>query len=1777
MPSQKQPNISQAYLGLNMDSSMGQKKPGQLSYALNAQVQGFDGEAIIYQSEQSNDHCLNFPEGYKVMGGPFNIPQINKVIYFISNDKGGSEIGYTDNNDCTYTTLIKGGCLNLSTEHPIHQIVLKSVNCATQFYWTDNWNQRRYLDLNNLPWKEKRNPDNDFRPIQLVGELDCNKMLVQPHYSIPQARGVKELLGGSLKMGTYQAIIQYANVNGEGLTSFFNASNPFSVFKKGEIPQTDAVTNKAIEYHVSYLDTTGLFDFFNVAIVKNINDSISIDLVGRGIPIASSTAKFIYTGNETNTIALNPDDIFLKQKYFDRAGGVYEVDGVIGWYDLTSAKDVNYQEIANNIQVYWETHKIPYNNFEGYNNGANTESYKGYMRDEVYTLGLVLVYRNGMETHETHIPGRLPQPTDLIGIDLNNKDSVSILNNPCDEPKQKLRWEVYNTASILGFSQEFLDYKGAVDCYKGPYQYGLMGYWESGKKYPNNPIVWGDLAGKPIRHHKMPDSIITHIHDNNITGDKSFQHSIFPLGIRVEGVWEAIQNSSLTQEQKDSIIGFKIVRGNRASNKSIIAKGMFNNVGKYTYVPTDITEEDSQTYYYPNYPFNDLRKDPYFTDRLLKHHSGFRPDRSIDGFGTEESKDRFVFYSPDTQFERPTGIDSGHIKLETVAYGEAYGHFVPVDDNAKYLFLNKNGYKIAYGAGIASTVNGTLSYETPWSYGVGGNLSPENFPTTYQAMMDLLEKILPKTNFAYSFNSVGYYNKYFPIPNEGDKIRNIEFGKYLKPEYETIEAGNMINNYQRENSVYLNTTGGVLFPHQYDPSIPEDTSRYNLSSYTNNENYNKFLPIFLTNPDVVTDADIYQGIVDSFFGGQNVVNIQYTGNSSVPVTGDEIEIWTVPTATNPTGKKLGAMTIIDYGYNNSGTAFDGDFTAIMTEGDIETISLYLQLDSSDHSGSAAATTVYKSYFPQRIKYVNKNFPSPVQFGFDTLVHQSYQNYVLGRQSATDFTTSKARYYLGTIHSEEDIDKLNIIHPVDNEDFYKIVAYNAYIISYTRFQQTLEQQYSADKVRQANICSYYGSIKKYVIDQWGDIYSYETIDTGFYSPIRDEQGNAITKYPTIFGGDIFINRYAFKTKLPFFEDNSVGLGDNADMEFDKMATLTYPMFWTSTRPSEIRSSITAYIERKVKNIISNGQTFSAFNLLVAGIAAINISFEILKEVLAGLGVRNLNLDNFRSESLYEQGLFYMFAYGVPYYFCESEVNVDYRQATNSREGNFYPNAAGEIPDEWFQEANVSIMQPEEFHYNISYSKQNKENYFSRLRLDFDPNNACYYYYNNQTVWSDRSSVEETKNNWLTYRPANLFNFEKSYGKLISLDKLQNKIVLARFENKSQLYNAMVRINTSSPEAAYVGNDSLFSGTPPIDLSIPQKGSMGSQNKFILITEAGSIFVDARRGQVVVLRGQEPTDITTDGMDKWFKHFLPFAILKVNPNIPTDNHFTGIGLTGTYDSLYKRAIITKRDYEPLVEGIIYNENGEFIYNGKVVSLNDSNYFCDKSWTLSYSFITQSWTSFHSYQPNFYVEHDTYFQSGINGNTSSLWNHSKSFTSYHNFYGTTYPYILEYPVSFTFEDEILQGIRDYTKSLKYLNYETFVSPDKTHYFNKAIIYNDQQCSGILNLVPKSGLSAYGKFPKYNADSKDIQVTKSDNYFNFNQFWNITKDPDVAIWNPTCSFKYTNKLLNLSNLDYSNKAYTKATMRARECYVRLIEDKDSSVRLISRFIITPSSPSKL
>ena len=198
----------------------------------------------------------------------------------------------------------------------------------------------------------------------------------------------------------------------------------------------------------------------------------------------------------------------------------------------------------------------------------------------------------------------------------------------------------------------------------------------------------------------------------------------------------------------------------------------------------------------------------------------------------------------------------------------------------------------------------------------------------------------------------------------------------------------------------------------------------------------------------------------------------------------------------------------------------------------------------------------------------------------------------------------------------------------------------------------------------------------------------------------------------------------------------------------------------------------------------------------------------------------------------------------------------------------------------------------------------------------------------------------------------------------------------------------------------------------------------------------------------------------------------------------------------------------------------------------------------------------------------------------NTASLWTHLKNPVIYNTFYGCTHQYIIEYPFAYQYYDEILHNVKDYTKVCRYLPSTDGVFNDNlkvetdNQYFNKAILYNGQQSSGVLELVPKPmhNLKEYLTYPIYNADSKTITFTKSDNFYQYNTFWGLVKDKSLPLFLSSCESMSIDKIVNQANMDYSKRSFKKEPLRAKELKVRHILDNKTDIHLTSQFIFTPA-----
>jgi hypothetical protein len=1447
-------NFNAAQSGLNMDQTLAQIPKGKLTYALNAAIENFDSDSVNYQNEAGNELCLQFPEDYVLIGQHF-IQEKNKHIFFlVQPTTGDSQIGYMDNNDCVYYTYISSPCLNFNIDNPIHKAVHKISNCTTEIYWTDGLNPRRYLDIDNIPYVTVIG--DDLCETTSTTEIDCNKLKIQPNFDIPQLDVNSVVNGGELISGTYQFAIQYSNANGIGYTSYYSVTNPLPIANTNiETLNFNYPVNKSIVLDIANLDLTGYYEYYNVAVIKNVNAIVSVELIGTYF-IDGRTRQITYTGQNQEQIRLTIADIFEKQPYYNIAQDITSVQDILIWDNLTSDDRLSYQKIANNISLKWQSYKMPAN--EDYANELNATDLRGYLRDEVYSFEIVFLLKNGRQTDGFHIPGRTAVASDLVTISNSNPDYIG---TGTSAPT----WKIYNTASVTG--------NGSGDSINGatPYKYGEFSYWESLETYPCDTNVWGNLAGLPIRHHKFPDVLVSPIYESPsysvstpISPVIQNPESVFPLGVRIDTaqVLALIEASDLSQDQKDEISAFKIVRGNRGTNKSIVAKGILRNVGKYT--------RENTSYYYANYPYNDVSKDPF----LLEENNAFNSE------STYWKLDTPAFAS--IQYNSSS---TGELISLDLSAGVQYICSVtpPVVLTGATTITNPVAQYNAKFYRITSQSSTTFVYQDALTY-------PTNTPLTVNSDEPVIicSVTMPQftggdTRYTIAFSNV---NPYCQPDNLDGFATDASKYRYVFNSPETSFGQPSLGSILKlENAMF--GAGNAHFVEV------KNNARYRL----------------------LTREVQYQALLDSY----KVANITTPFNQAGMFT-----------------MYQAYLTIYINGISRKNFAYSFNSVA--------------QYDYSANIANGAG-------IKQRELDLYQYLLPGVQSVSDDLDINNFQ-----RETSVYLKTSEAKTALPYAQDTPSL--------------------NGQIQDTSRF--TLSESGNCgvpEFLENINVVSYYGSLKNILPNQWGQIYSYDTIDTGFQIDINSTPG-----IKTVFGGDTFISRFAFKTKLPFFIDNRVNAPDDSDIEYDQLGNIAYPQYWHSSRSVlyDFNKPDSGAPISTLRNIIS----IKAHNFDCPSESPINGTTTTTTTVLGGTSL-GINTASYT-------GKMYLFAYGIPYFYCESSINLDLRQSFNNREGDFYPRVSSGIPDAWLQQTFVPIIQDNTYYYNTSYSKQNTENFFSHLPADWSENN-CNTYYPFRAVYSEAQDINPNNkvNSWLNYTPLAFFDFPQNFGNLVSLDGIQNKAILARFENKSLLYNTMLTINTSNPQAAYLGNPSLFRSAPPIDFAETDLGYVGSQNKMLLKIPQGQITADAKRGQLFLIAGNQAKDLSAfgSGVNKFFTDHLAFEILRYYPTVDTDNHFNGCGLHGVFDSKFDRVIISKLDYIPQVDQvdkIFYDDTTkEFYVNHtvggvtykEVVLLTDSRYFCNKSWTLSFNMNTMTWVSFHSYIPNFYIAENNFFYSGLN----------------------------------------------------------------------------------------------------------------------------------------------------------------------------------------------------
>lgn len=666
-------------------------------YARNAINNSLEGDVGLLGNEPSNYQCSAAP--YTIIG---RIHLFQEYWAIFSTDNFNSEIGLYDEDECYYRTVVNDSCLTFSVNNLITGAAKENSDCSWNVYFADGKNPDRYINLGNpdlwptgtytgnnyydntilwpgVQWEQSCTPDPSVNGICTIctnlNNLDCDLLRINALVKTPCIKITAGQGGGNIYNGSYLATIAYT-INGQKYGDYSTPSNVQSIFVHDNIAG-------ALDISITNLETES-FTEFELVIISVIDQATVVRKVGN---YATSDSLFLSIDTLSDSLTAIPlSSIPIRTPLFETSESMFTTSNYLLRTAPRTTFDFNYQPLANQIQTEWVVSRYPANY---YSNGGYVT---GYMRDEVYAFWIRWIYNTGEKSNSYHIPGRVATGSEtdtLLG-------GAAIIYDAAEGERY---FEVFNTASVTStaFTSPSTEDGGTAIAR------GSMGYWESTERYPDrNPEVWNatfdsefsggystdyDLCNKYIRHHKFPEDVIgTNASYSRATasGPNAATH-INIMGVQFTNIKPPVyRDEDGTIKVISGIVGYEILRSSRQGNKTVIAKGIINNMRSYN------SPLNNEPVLYQNFPYNPVKArfgatvDPTLS---LTNVSGNGSNYTA---VTEANvrKDFFTFHSPDTSFYRPYLLAKElRLYTELGAQNNVQGKFDKVPGHPKHKLL----------------------------------------------------------------------------------------------------------------------------------------------------------------------------------------------------------------------------------------------------------------------------------------------------------------------------------------------------------------------------------------------------------------------------------------------------------------------------------------------------------------------------------------------------------------------------------------------------------------------------------------------------------------------------------------------------------------------------------------------------------------------------------------------------------------------------------------------------------------------------------------------------------------------------------------------------------------------------------------------------------------------------------------------------------------------------------------------------------------------------------
>lgn len=1713
-------------------------------------------------NEPANLLCVQAP--YPIIGF-IHIIEDKWAVY--STDGTNSEIGLFIEDNCgttesAYVTVVNDPCLNFKLENLIIGSARPTSTCTYKLYWDDGINPSRVIEIDidnpsrnlytdpnsTLPWIQNCVDSNGPAPGGCIictntSVLDCDKIRLAQFINPICPRIENGLQGGNLLNGSYMVAMAYA-VKGQKISDWY-VSNVQSLWSHQN-------SSGSIDVFIDSVDLD--FDEVIVTLISVTNQQT----VARQAGVYSTRqTRLSFDIIQDSWPAIPIEQLPLMTPIVDKSDAMYSVGDYLIRVGPTSKEDFNYQPLANQIVTKWQSVEYPADYY--YKGNHNT----GYMRDEVYPFFIVWEYDTGDESAAYHIPGRPAFPSDLTPPAGNQLFS------------ETQTWQVYNTATQTATPGTPLPDGGVVIAE------GLMGYWESTEFYPDKkPQVWNassycwsslnpgsilgcteptppipytgtaaglasfDLCGTPIRHHKFPEDSLTAQTNrfNAGIGDK-----IRIMGVKFENIRAP---RKLDGSLIPGIIGYKIMRGTRNGNKSVIAKGMINNMHEY-----DIPGSPGTKGYYPNYPYNDLRDDPFLSTTKTNTVSFTNPTNPtggdianynpmLGGFGTNKFSENYItFHSPETNFNNPY-LATKELRIYQGINGDVKGKFEVSEKHPKEKLITDMAFIIAGigGLGIAAiATNGERRVHRTYPQYPGYSQEPNYFKRNTYSLNESGSVTGNNSQAPYVTQAIDTNL----APGSGPNTITTTIPFPPAPLITTL-------NESTTNSVSGDTT--LSLPQSTNLISQPAPTHIGIMSPILSNIYTLLYPAYDTskNSGASIAATATTGVTDDTFQDASVQAANVAATAPLTgVSGSNITIENQDGDYQGIPQPLRTVTALPLFLNYYS---DGTDSLIRL---IRAILRYKDYVVRYHShGFYNSTESRPATF--RTKLIDQQYIDPeiVDYNSSVRINNLYRQRTVVLNTDLRFGID-----IGTLSV---LDKTRYDYQSLDPSFW---PGGPFAVNYRHTVDALCSKWidgssTLDGVTGQKCSSWYAAIKVRIDNQYGQLNNIVQVPVSHcYTKVTiNKTTKQIThgaSTETLFGGDIYVNRYTEKNTFLFFYDWLYGQLDGAQLDYLQHQMIPYPKYWANFNQFQTNDFTSTLIQSLVPpwtfpfggNIITPSSYYA----------------------LDGPGNSGNWLSNLANTFfLDKKGWMYLSYCGLRDFFVESEINLAQRDYGDIPEQKFYNPYNGGSTKDLFNTGIIKSGNYYKYDQSLSISKLfiNYASWSSTQSPSYDPYIAstCFVYNPTRVIYSLPSQFEGLRDGWLVYLPNNYYDFLNT---VTCIKPVNKNGAMIFFDAASPVqFQGLDQLQTDLGTKLTIGDGGLFSQPLQQVINVDASHEYAScQNRMSVInTPAGIFWISQNQGKIFSLSGGLK-EISSVGMKWWFAQYLPYTIIKDFPAFELlDNPVVGVGCQTMYDNENSLIYFSKKDYrlkpDYTPDQFLYLGGYKFRYlvTSLTIDLGDPLFFDDTSWTISFDPKTNGWLGWHDWQPTLNMPGKNTFMTVNPNDKKGIWIHNERCDLYANYYGIDYPFEVEFTVNTGGTVNTLRSVEYIMEVYKYAAncYDRFHVLDFN--FDEAIVYNTEQVSGLLrlNLKPKQDPTAILGYPIVNLTNIDIIFSKEENKYRFNQFWDITADrgeynpaAQRPIWD-TAPNGYA-AVLNPFNLDYAKPPMQRKKFRHYKISIRL------------------------